>query len=249
MILHAAQAGQGPVVVLLHGLFGSARTLGVVQRRLVAEGFCVLSLDLRNHGASGHDPATGYAVMAQDVAETLDGLGVGAAAVLGHSMGGKVGMALALAWPGRVSRLVVGDIAPVAYPPHFGGYAEAMLAVPEQASRRDAEAMLAQAVPDAGVRAFLMQNRVPGGWRVGLREIAAGLEAIEGWAPPAGRYDGPVLVVEGGRSEYVGEAGRAAFRRAFADVRFAVLAGVGHWLHAEDPDGFGDVVAGFLREC
>ncbi|MGI3776666.1 MAG: alpha/beta fold hydrolase, partial [Janthinobacterium lividum] len=114
MILHAVRAGEGPVVVLLHGLFGSGRTLGVVARRLVAEGFSALSLDLRNHGGSGHAPGMGYGVMAGDVVETLDALGVGAAAVLGHSMGGKVAMALAGAAPGRVERLVVADIAPVA---------------------------------------------------------------------------------------------------------------------------------------
>ncbi|MGI3778663.1 MAG: alpha/beta fold hydrolase, partial [Janthinobacterium lividum] len=170
------------------------------------------------------------------------------AAVLGHSMGGKVAMALAGAAPGRVERLVVADIAPVAYPPHFRGYAEAMLAVPGGASRGEADAALAGVVPNAGVRAFLMQNRVPGGWRFGLAEIAAGLGEVEGWDGGTGRYGGPVLVVEGGRSDYVGEAGRAAFGRAFGDVRFAVLAGAGHWLHAEDPVGFGDAVVGFLRK-
>ncbi len=248
MILHAVSAGKGPVVVLLHGLFGSGRTLGVVSRRLVAEGFRAVSLDLRNHGASGHAAGMGYAAMAGDVAETLDALGVEACAVLGHSMGGKAGMALALGGAVRVERLVVADIAPVGYAPHFRGYAEAMLAVPAGASRGEADAALAGVVADAGVRAFLMQNRVPGGWRLGLAEIAAGLGAIEGWEVAGGRYGGPVLVVEGGRSAYVGAEGRAAFARWFADVRFAVLAGAGHWVHAEDPGGFGDAVVGFLRE-
>ncbi len=248
MILHAVRAGDGPAVVLLHGLFGSGRTLGVVARRLVAEGFSAVSLDLRNHGASGHAAGMAYSVMAGDVAETLDALGVGAAAVLGHSMGGKVAMALAGAAPGRVERLVVADIAPVAYPPHFRGYAEAMLAVPAGASRGEADAALAGVVPDAGVRAFLLQNRVPGGWRFGLAEIAAGLPEVEGWDGPGGRYRGPVLVVEGGRSGYVGAAGRAAFDAAFANVRYAVLAGAGHWLHAEEPVAFGDAVVGFLRK-
>ena len=248
LILHSIQAGQGPPVVLLHGLFGAARNLGEVQRRLVREGFRAVSLDLRNHGASGHAAEMGYAAMARDVADTLAALGVGRAAVLGHSMGGKVAMALALGQAGRVERLVVGDIAPVGYPPHFRAYADAMLAVPAAASRAYADAMLAGVVPEAGVRGFLLQNRVPGGWRLGLTEIAGGLAAVEGWEMPGGGYGGPVLVVEGARSDYVGAAGRAAFRAAFGDVRFAVLAGAGHWVHAEDPGGFGDAVVGFLRE-
>ncbi len=248
LILHAVSAGDGPAVVLLHGLFGSGRTLGVVARRLVAEGFRAVSLDLRNHGASGHAAGMGYAAMAGDVAETLDALGVGACAVLGHSIGGKVGMALALGGAVGVGRLVVADIAPVRYAPHFRGYVEAMLAVPAGASRGEADAALSGVVADAGVRAFLLQNRVPGGWRLGLAEIAAGLGAIEGWDVASGGYGGPVLVVEGGRSEYVGAEGRAAFAAAFADVRFAVLAGAGHWLHAEEPAAFGDAVVGFLLE-
>jgi len=252
VILHSIESGQGPAVVLLHGLFGSGRTLGAVQRRLAAEGFRAVSLDLRNHGSSGHDARMDYAAMAGDVAETLASLGAalgaGPAAVLGHSMGGKVAMMLAMMRPELVRRLVVADIAPLAYPPHFWTYTAAMLAVPAGASRAEADASLVGVVPEDAVRGFLMQNRVPGGWRFGLAEIAAALPAIVGWdAGPGGRYGGPVLVVEGGRSDYVGEAGRAAFLAAFADVRFAVLAGAGHWLHAEDPVGFGDAVVGFLR--
>ena len=243
------EAGQGPPVVLLHGLFGAARTLGVVQRRLAREGFRTLSLDLRNHGESGHAAEMGYAAMAGDVAETLAARGVGPAAVLGHSMGGKVAMALALARPGRVERLVVADIAPLAYPPHFRAYAAAMLAVPDAATRAETDALLAAVAPDAAMRAFLVQNRGPDGWRIGLAEIAAALPAIEGWAPgPCACYEGRVLAITGGRSDYVTAQGRKAFSQAFSDVRFVVLEGAGHWLHAEDPAGFGDAVAAFLAE-
>ncbi len=247
MILHAQESGAGPPVVLLHGLFGMARNLGVLQRRLQPHRR-VLALDLRSHGAS---PQGGmdYAALAGDVAQTLGVLGVGAAVVLGHSMGGKVAMALALAQPGLVSRLVVADIAPLAYAPRFRGHAAAMAAVPAGASRAEAERALAAAVPDPGVRRFLLQNWRDGGWRIGLDAIVAGLPAIEGWDPPPGaRYAGPVLVMEGGRSDYVGAAGRAAFGRWFADVRFVVLERAGHWLHVDDPAGVGAAVEEFVGE-
>ncbi|MGE0226872.1 MAG: alpha/beta fold hydrolase, partial [Acetobacteraceae bacterium] len=114
MILHATEAGTGPPVVLLHGLFGMARNLGAVQRAL-AQRHRVLALDLRNHGASPHAPDMRYTTMARDVLETLEAHDALPAAVIGHSMGGKTAMQLALLWPDAVSRLCVADIAPVAY--------------------------------------------------------------------------------------------------------------------------------------
>src|SRR3954468_5745608 len=114
MILHAIQSGEGPPVVLLHGLFGAARNFGAVQRAL-APRFRVVALDMRNHGDSPHDPDMRYPTQAADVRATLHALGIEAAAVIGHSMGGKAAMAMALQWPEQVARLMVSDIAPVIY--------------------------------------------------------------------------------------------------------------------------------------
>ncbi len=255
MILHAVEAGtqQGEdvPVVLLHGLFGAAANFGAIQRRL-ASGRRVIAFDLRNHGYSPHDPAMPYAAMAADVLDSLAGLGAPRAALIGHSMGGKVAMTAALMQPDRVSRLVVADIAPVRYAPAFRSFVDAMLAIPLAPGLRRAEADLALAsvVPDARVRGFLLQDLQFGPaphWRIGLQGIAANLPTIEGWeTPPASCFTGPTLVLRGERSDYVQPEHRPAIRALFPAARFTSLKGAGHWLHADAPDAFIAVLQAFL---
>lgn len=258
MILNTVRMGEGPPVVLLHGLFGAASNWGRVQRMLAPE-HSVLAMDARNHGASAHDPAFDYPTMAADVLDTLDAQGVFAAAVLGHSMGGKTAMTIALQAPQRVTRLVVADIAPVSYPVHFRALVGAMLAIPLRLglTRAEANALLAPVEPDPGVRSFVLQNlrfgatpEQPPRWRNGLAEIAAGLPAIAQGV--MGRttgetYPGPVLVLRGERSGYVQPEHRPAFRTLFPDAHFATLRNAGHWLHADAPEAFNTTVAAFFR--
>ncbi len=247
MILHATEQGAGLPVALMHGLFGQGRNLGAVARALAA-GRRVVSLDLRNHGRSPHADAMDYPAMAADVGETLAALEALPAALLGHSMGGKVAMTAALLWPERVERLLVADIAPVAYRPgDFHGYVAALEALPPGPAR-EADARLAEAVPDPAVRAFLLQNRNPDGtWRANLSAIRDSLPAIEGWDVPDGaRYDGPVLFVLGERSGYLRPEHRPATRALFPRARFVTLRGAGHWVHADNPAAFGEVARAFL---
>lgn len=244
--------GAGPPVVLLHGLLGAGQNFGAVQKALAAEGFRVLALDLRNHGASPHADGMAYADMAADVAETLQAEGAWPAAIIGHSMGGKVAMALALARPEGVSRLMVADIAPVHYPaPLFNTYIAAMrgLELREGLARREADAALAPAVPAAPLRAFLLQNldfnRNPPSWRIGLDQIAAGMPEIAGWPDLPGQYGGPVLVLAGDRSDYIQPEHAPLFGRLFPAATQASIP-AGHWLHAENPQAFLAAVKGFL---
>jgi esterase len=252
MLLNTVESGAGNPLVVLHGLFGAARNWGAIGRRLSAR-HRVLAMDLRNHGASPRSEAMDYPSMAADVAETMEAAGAAPAAVLGHSMGGKTAMALALTRPELVSRLLVADIAPVPYPPRQARIVDAMRAVPlrPSLSRRDADAaLLAEGVQDPATRAFLLQNlRFEGGapaWRCGLDEIAAAMAEIEGFPDFASRYEGPTLFLLGERSDYVQPEHRPRVRELFPAARFLTLRGTGHWLHAEKPEEFLAVAEAFF---
>ena len=252
MILRAVEAGAGSPVVLLHGLFGQAANFGAIQKRLAQRGDGgsrrVIALDLRNHGGSAHAPSMRYADMAEDVLETLRGLGALPCAVVGHSMGGKVAMSVALEAPAAVSRLVVADIAPVRYQSGFRAYIDAMIAIPLRPglTRADAEAVLAPAVDDPRVRGFLLQSLRLGAqpvWRMGLAEIGAALADIEGWeSPEEGAYAGRAVFLAGERSDYLRVEYRPAIRGLFPGARFVTLRDAGHWLHSDNPSGFVAVV-------
>jgi pimeloyl-ACP methyl ester carboxylesterase len=251
VILAGSELGGGPPVALLHGLFGAAANFGTVQKRL-AERYRVISLDLRNHGASPHTSYMSYPAMAEDVLETLRARNALPCALVGHSMGGKVAMAAALEAPGAISRLLVADIAPVTYPPLFRSYAAAMAAIPLSAelTRVAADRALATTIENPAVRAFLLQNLRFGEkptWRIGLDAIAAGLEQIEGWPDlDENAYLGPTLFVSGARSDYIQPEHRAVIRMLFPAARFAVLKNAGHWLHADNSEGFISLVDAFL---
>jgi pimeloyl-ACP methyl ester carboxylesterase len=252
MKLHAIQTGEGnPPLVLLHGLFGSARNFGAVQREF-AQHRRTIALDLRNHGASPHDADMRYASLAADVLETLADLSALPAVVLGHSMGGKAAMQMALLQPDALARLIVADIAPVPNPPHLLPIAEAMMATPlaPGMTRAQADAALAHTVPDAAMRAFLLQNLQLGAapaWRIGLAEIIADFVDIEAWdAPPSAQYTGPTLFIAGATSNYIKPEHRPIIHTLFPNARFVTLKNAGHWLHADNPAGFVAVVEAFL---
>jgi len=252
--LNHVEAGSGPPVVLLHGVFGAAQNWGTIQSALAPD-HRVIALDLRNHGASPHASAMDYSEMAADVAQTLGALGVPRAAVVGHSMGGKVAMMLALNAPAVVERLVVVDIAPVTYAPSLRATAAALQALPVAPglTRRAADAALAATIPEAGIRAFLLQNLrfdAAPAWRIGLAEIEAALPAIEGFAsPPESRFDAPTLFLAGARSDYIRPEYTQAIAALFPSARHAVVPNAGHWVHSENPGGFLDALAPFLAEA
>ncbi len=250
MILAGHEMGKGKPVILLHGLFGSSRNFGVVQRRLAAR-FRVIALDLRNHGESPHIMGMDYPAMAADVLETLQTRDIGSARLIGHSMGGKIAMATALAAPDAVEMLVVVDISPVRYRSSFHAYVEAMRSVPlaPGLTRAAAAEYLATAVPERATRNFLLQNLGLGqapAWRIGLKEIADALPSIEGWAVPERRYGGPTVFVAGERSSYIRLEHRPVIRAHFPAARFATVKSTGHWVHAENPEGFLAVLSAIL---
>ena len=253
MLLEAAEYGSGPPVAILHGLFGSGRNWASIAKRL-GERHRVVAFDLRNHGASPWAETMAYGEMADDIRASLAALGWSRFALLGHSMGGKIAMLAALRDPDSVERLVIADIAPIAYPPRHLGMVQAMRDLDLTGLRRraEADARLAEAVPDRAERAFLLQNLVFDGgaarWRINLEAIEREMPVLVGCPPlpPGTLYDGPALFIGGERSDYLRPEHEPEIRRLFPKARIARIAEAGHWLHTEQPRAFLDLVEPFL---
>jgi pimeloyl-ACP methyl ester carboxylesterase len=249
----ARGAESGPPLVVAHGLFGSARNFNTLGRRWAASRRVVL-LDMRNHGASPWADAMDYAAQAGDLADAVERLAGGRALVLGHSMGGKAAMALALTRPELVAGLIIADIAPVPYAHTHLSYVRAMRAVDLARVRRrsDADPMLADAVPDPTLRAFLLQNLLvedgAARWRLNLAAIEHEMPKLTGWPAdwPRDRFEGPTHFLHGGASDYVPDAGRAKIAGLFPAAEVEAIDGAGHWLHAEKPAEFAAAVERWL---
>jgi esterase len=237
--------GSGPPLVILHGLFGSSGNWRGIARELAIT-HSVFSVDLRNHGASPWADWMDYLEMADDVLQVIERLGLDRPTVMGHSMGGKTAMALALRHPARVGRLIVVDIAPLSYADTLTPFNEAMRSVDvlAAASRAEVQRRLQQTVPDPGVVPFLMQNLVMRNdhfdWRLNLLGINRAMPQLCDFpsAVLGLRFAGPVTVIAGANSDYVAQRDGASFRPMFTDIDVEVIEGAGHWVHAEQPAAF-----------
>ncbi len=250
--IHFTQSGDGPPVVLLHGLFGSGGNLGALARAL-ADRFTVYSLDLPNHGRSAWLADATLASLAGQVRDWLDAQGLQGVAMVGHSLGGKVGMELALSEPARIQALVVADIAPVAYPPHHDEVFAALDAVHQAkvASRGEAATIMADHLEEEGVIQFLLMSlaRNPDGrydWRFNLEGLKRDYGAVRAAPDPGVAFEGPVLFVKGGDSDYIQPAHRDTVQSLFPAAELKVMPGCGHWLHAQQPELFNSIVGRFL---
>ncbi|WP_438952123.1 alpha/beta fold hydrolase [Porticoccus sp.] len=256
MKLNYITQGSGQSVVLMHGMFGSLSNLGVIGRAL-ADQYQVIAVDMRNHGESPHSMTMDYPAMAADIVELLDDLALHKAHLLGHSMGGKVAMQVALNQPDRVASLIAADIAPVAYrPDRHGGVLAGLSALAEArpGSRQQADRLLAQHVSDPGVRAFLLKNlhRAEDGHYdllLYLDGILANYDETLTLAPTGAPFPGPTLFIKGADSAYIQEKHRAEILRLFPHAQLKVMDNTGHWLHAEKPDTFNRIVVDFLAEA
>ena len=250
-IFPATAASDQPPLLIAHGLFGSGRNWGVIARRL-ADTRQVISVDMRNHGDSPHFSSQSYPEMAADLAEVIMAHG-GVADVLGHSMGGKTAMVLALTQGALVRRLVVADIAPVAYRHDQSQNVAAMqgLDLTGLTTRADADQRLSKTISDPTLRAFFLQSldlrATPPAWRLNLSVLADEMPKIVGWPDTEGRFDHPALFLSGEDSSYVGAEHRPRIQALFPKARFARIAGAGHWLHAEKPREFEETVRDFLN--
>ena len=250
-IFKAVAPQDRPPLLIAHGLFGSGRNWGVIARRL-ADSRDVIVVDMRNHGESPRFASQGYTEMADDLAQVIAAHG-GSADVLGHSMGGKTAMVLALTQGTLVRRLVVADIAPVAYDHDQNHNIKAMagLDLAGLANRADADARLAKTIADPALRAFFLQSldlrATPPVWRLNLEVLALEAPKIIGWPGIQGQFEGRALFLSGAQSSYVLPEHRALILRQFPNAYFARIPGAGHWLHAEKPREFEETVRIFLN--
>jgi len=248
-VLHGAPTAQPPLLIV-HGLFGSARNWGVIARRL-SDARQVIAVDMRNHGDSPWTEAHGYDDLAHDLATVIRANG-GRADVLGHSMGGKAAMQLALTQPALLRRLIVADIAPVAYGHSQSHLVQALQSLPLAGltTRGEADAQLAEAIPDDGTRAFLLQSldlkAKPPRWKLNLSLLEEEMDRITGWPGTEGQFDGPTLFLAGANSEYIQPEHREIIKALFPNAKQAKIPGAGHWLHAEKPREFEAAIRAFL---
>lgn len=238
-----------PPILIVHGLYGSGRNWGVIARRL-ADDRRVVTVDMRNHGASRWEESHDYHDLGADLGEVVDAIG-GEADVIGHSMGGKAAMVLSLDSPDRVRRLLVADIAPVAYSHTQVHLIHAMRALDLTLipTRSQANAALEAAIPEPDVRAFLLQSLDVKGqrWMLNLEVLERDMEKITGFPAVSGRFDGPALFLAGANSDYVLAEHRPLIKRLFPNARQAKIPGTGHWLHAEKPREFEAAARMFLN--
>jgi pimeloyl-ACP methyl ester carboxylesterase len=252
MKLFFQQYGSGEPLLIIHGLLGSLDNWHTLSKTFGAS-FRVLAVDMRNHGRSPHSDSLTYETMAEDVLELMDTQHIRSSHILGHSMGGKVAMTLALAYPTRISRLIVVDIAPRSYRRFHDELLDALMSVDLSLfqSRHQIDEELARKIPDRAIRQFLLKNLARGEsgsfrWKANLATISRNDEELSTEIDAPDAFPNPTLFVKGKRSDYIIESDSPSILRLFPNARIESI-DAGHWVHAESPDRFADVVLNFLR--
>jgi len=255
-LLNYQQLGQGEHIVLIHGLFGSLENLNMVAK-ILAENYCVTSIDVRNHGNSFHQAGMSYAELAQDVINLLDELAIAQCHLLGHSMGGKIAMQLALTHADRVNKLIIADIAPVQYPAHHQTIIKGLQAIDftTVTKRKEADSQLTPYVDNNGVRQFLLRNIAINDqgefyFKCHLNnieqaypQIMKGIESKSGYP-----FNGATLFIKGGASDYIMPSHQQQIIALFPQAKAKIIQGAGHWLHAEKTIAFNKIVMDFLTK-
>ena len=252
MRLHFKVSGSGPAAILLHGLLGSLDNWHPVAQRLAAR-FQVFALDQRNHGQSPHSAEMDFSLMAEDVNEFLISQGLQSAVLIGHSMGGKVGMQFALQFPGKVEKLLVEDIAPRAYRRSHDPIFAALLALDlaAYASRAEIEHALAPQIPSLTLRRFLLKNLGRDGqgrlsWKINLLNLAENYPKLVEPLSNAAPFEKPALFIRGGRSDYLTAADEPLVHQLFPRAVIKTIPDAGHWIHAEQLEAFLSLAQEFL---
>ena len=240
-------------MIILHGLFGTLDNWQTLARQW-ADDLMIFAVDQRNHGRSPHTDAFDYQLLAEDIRDFMESQFMHRAHLLGHSMGGKAAMQVALEYPDQVDRLVVVDMGVRGYP---GGHEEIFKALfaldlVNVKSRKAADAFLAARIEDAGVRQFLLKNLTrnkAGGyaWKANVQALHDNYAHI--LAPISGTpFEGPTLFIRGAESRYVQDQDIPTLQQLFPNSRVETVADAGHWVHAEQPEAVYRLVRDFLVE-
>lgn len=245
--------GHGQPVIIMHGLFGMGDNWRSIARILEGQYQCIL-VDMRNHGRSPHDPEMNFEVMANDILQLMDDLGLTQAALLGHSMGGKVAMHIALHYPERVTKLIVVDIAPKIYPPHHNAVINAINAIDfkQLPQRTDVEkAMILHLGNDQSTIQFLLKNisRDAEGrleWKANMPVIISAYEHLMETIGNTEQYTGPALFIRGQQSRYILDDDLPVIEALFPQYELRTIPGAGHWVHADAPTALAEAVGRFL---
>ncbi len=253
MKLNYRKMGSGRPLIILHGVFGSSdnwQTLG----RYFSEWAQVFLVDLRDHGRSPHSDSLELDAMAEDIEELMEDEGLERADLIGHSLGGKVAMRFAQLHPERIAHLIVVDMAPKEYEMRHGTILEALKSVDLERiqGRKDADQQLAEHIPEEGVRQFLLKNLHRKGqdeweWKMNLPLIERDLPKIN-QAPPEMSVEVPTLFIRGGNSDYIEDEDLPLIKRYFPNAELKTVDGSGHWVHAEAPKAFYQLIEDTLRE-
>lgn len=241
---------QHRTLVLIHGLFGSLSNLGMLAR-VLQQNYHVIQIDLRNHGKSPHDEAMNYTVMAQDVVDTLNRLGIEVFAVIGHSMGAKVAMKLSELVPQRLEQMIILDMAPFSYPKnHHDQIFKALFSVQnaQVSTRKEATEIMQKDIHDEGVILFLLKSWQKGQWQFNLNALHASYSKIIAW-DKIEVWSKPVLFICGENSDYVSQQEhKEAIKQQFTNFKLLTINDTGHWLHAEKTNEVLTAIQDFLNE-
>ena len=253
MKLNFKKLGTGKPLVILHGLFGSLDNWFSIAREL-EKSFTLYLVDQRNHGDSPHSDEWNYEVMVEDLKELLDDEGLDMVYLMGHSMGGKTAMNFAVKYSDRVEKLIVADIAPRYYPIHHQKILTGLNAIDLKAikSRKDADDILSEYIPELGVRQFLLKSlsRDSQGfvWKINLPVITKNIEEVGKALEEGELYDGPTLFLAGENSDYIQQSDLSDMEEFFPKYEVEFISNAGHWLHAEQPESVIEEVLKFLKE-
>jgi esterase len=239
MELFSRTYGQGPPIVILHGLFGFSDNWQTVAKAL-SDTHTVITIDQRNHGRSPHAASHNYHDLSEDLYAYLNQHWIFETIVMGHSMGGKAAMQFALDYPEMVSKLIVVDIAPGQSKSRQDDVIDALLSIDlTQINERAAiETLLLAKLKENGTVQFLLKNitRNEDGnfkWKMNLEVLARDQDAILAPVVGAGNFDKPTLFIKGSESKYIG--GVDEVTGYFPKGELITIPKAGHWVHADQP--------------